>query len=249
MTRDRPLLRKVLANAIRVYNAAIRTRVRVETAASDLREEEEILDYMSRNDTAISDNLQLIFWASLAVAPRSIVELGVRGGDSTFVFERVADLTGAYILSSDIVDCSGTSHHERRYFVREDDVVLASRFGQFCRANALYDKVDILFVDTSHTYDHTCREIEAWFPHLGGHCVAIFHDTNLKVVNRRVSGRLALGWNNERGVIRALEAYLGTALDETSDFLVYRKGWLVSHHAASSGLTILSRVPALQSEP
>src|SRR4051794_24576059 len=40
--------------------------------------------------TDISDHLQMLFFESLPLRPSLIVELGVRGGESTFVLERVA---------------------------------------------------------------------------------------------------------------------------------------------------------------
>jgi hypothetical protein len=51
-----------------------------------------------------------------------------------------------------------------------------------------------------------------------------------------------MAWDNERGVIRALEGFLGTSFDEKEDFVDYRRGWLIKHHAVCSGLTILERI-------
>ena len=63
----------------------------------------------ARIRTDISDHLPDLFTESLAVQPRLIVELGVRDGESTFVFERVAKLCNARIVSVDIEPTSRVS--------------------------------------------------------------------------------------------------------------------------------------------
>ena len=70
----------------------------------------------------------------------------------------------------------------------------------------------------------------------------LFHDTNLGEVYRHSDGSLGMAWDNERGVIRALEGFCGTSFDEKEDFVDYRRGWLIKHHAVCSGLTILERI-------
>ncbi len=80
----------------------------------------------------ISDHLPVLFAEALEARPKLIVELGVRGGDSTFVFERVARLCGSTLLSVDIDDCSRVSPWDRWHFVREDDIAFAGRFEAWC---------------------------------------------------------------------------------------------------------------------
>ena len=45
--------------------------------------------------------------------------------------------------------------------------------------NVIKEPVDVLFIDTSHLYEHTVRELAAWFPLLANKALVIFHDTNL----------------------------------------------------------------------
>lgn len=246
MKRDKQLIRKAAGVVASLHNRVVPRHKFQGELLSDLPAEREILEFMSAQNTAISDNLQTIFWIGVRAAPRSIVELGVRSGDSTFVFERVVDVSGGYILSADIEDCASTSSHERRFFVQEDDISLAARFREYCRSHELFEEIDLLFIDTSHEYEHTKAEIAAWFPLLSDRAVVVFHDTNLTTLNKRKTGSYGLGWDNQRGVIRALEEYLGVSVDETRDFMFYRRGWLVEHHAHSSGLTVLSRIGAFE---
>ncbi len=99
----------------------------------------------------------------------------------------------------------------------------------------------MLFIDTSHLYEHTKQEIASWFPFLATNARVFFHDTNLKQVYFRRDGTMGLGWENERGVIRAIEEHFGVSLPEKRDFVDAREGWLIRHYANSSGLTVLTR--------
>ncbi|MBN1672240.1 MAG: class I SAM-dependent methyltransferase [Kiritimatiellae bacterium] len=195
--------------------------------------------------TDISDHLVTLFSETLALEPKLIVELGVRGGESTFVLERVARLCGGTLVSVDICDCADVSRYERAFFVQADDIAFAGEFGEWCRARGIQPKVDVLFVDTSHELDHSVEEISCWFPFLAPRAKAIFHDTNLSSPYFRKDGSMGFAWNNARGVVGALERYLGTRLDEKTDFVEVIAGWLVKHHAHCNGLTILDRISAL----
>src|SRR5437588_507863 len=115
------------------------------------------------------------------------------------------------------------------------------RFRGWGEQRGLEPLVDVLFVDTSHVYDHTRAEIDAWFPHLSPRAVALFHDTNMKKLFRRRDGTLGLGWNNHRGVVRALEDVLGIRIDERRAFTGAARAWHVTHDPICNGLTILRR--------
>ncbi|HEV2474762.1 MAG TPA: hypothetical protein VGS41_18945, partial [Chthonomonadales bacterium] len=94
---------KLLLAAISVHNGFVRKKPPCGSAC--LRELAEIEERRLR-DTDISDHLPALFAEALSVQPGLILELGVRGGDSTFVLERVARLCGCALLSVDIADCS-----------------------------------------------------------------------------------------------------------------------------------------------
>lgn len=191
--------------------------------------------------TDISSHLETIFLEGIRARPRLIVELGVRGGESTFVLEKVACRYQATLVSVDIEDYSLTTKYEKWHFVQEDDLVFGEGFGSWCASQGLDHQVDLLLVDTSHEYLHTLAEIRTWMPHLGARAVAIFHDTNLKKLYRRRDGSIGLGWNNNRGVTRALEEFLGSRIDETVFFERQMDGWHVVHDPLCNGLTILRR--------
>ena len=41
-------------------------------------------------------------------------------------------------------------------------------------------EVDVLFLDTSHEYEHTLAELRAYMPRVANGGIALFHDTNLQ---------------------------------------------------------------------
>lgn len=191
--------------------------------------------------TDIDEHLELMFIEGLLCRPRLIVELGVRSGASTFVFERVAQSCNSVLISCDLNDCSSVSSYTRWYFVKDDDIRFANSFPGFCRTRAIVPTIDLLFVDTSHYYEHTVQEIASWFPFLSSNAKVMFHDTNLRLIGPRNDGCAALGWDNQRGVIRAIEEVLGTHIDETQRYITRVPEWLVRHWPNCNGFTILDR--------
>jgi cephalosporin hydroxylase len=203
------------------------------------------LDEVRRYALTISDideHLELMFIEALLARPQLIVELGVRGGASTFVFGRAARCCGASLISADLDDCSSACPSSGWHFFQGDDLYFAAIFREFCAQRTLEPAIDLLFIDTSHYYGHTRDEISAWFPFLSARAKVIFHDTNMRVIGRRNDGGFATGWNNQRGVVRAIEEYLGIHIGESHRFVGHARGWLVRHWPNCNGLTILDRL-------
>lgn len=144
----------------------------------------------ARTRTDTSDHLPTLFVEAMSVRPNLIVELGVRGGESTFVFERVATRTGAHLVSVDIEDCSDVSTYPRWQFVKADDTQFAKDFPSWCEQHSIRPDIDVLFIDTSHLFEHTLQEIALWFPYVGNGGKVIFHDTNQKRIYSRKDGSL-----------------------------------------------------------
>jgi hypothetical protein len=193
----------------------------------------------------INDHLLTLFTESIDVQPRLIVELGVGGGESTFAFERVARLCGSKLISVDLQNCAHVSSCSDWLFVKSDDIAFAAEFASFCRSHGIASLIDVLFIDTSHELEHTKKEIKTWFPFLSAKSVVFFHDTNVRRIYWRRDGSLGVGYNNERGVIAAVEAFLGVTFNERRDFVDVAKGWLIRHYASCSGLTILKKQSSL----
>jgi predicted O-methyltransferase YrrM len=233
----------VLRPALAVFNGMHYIfRTRQATPAPALPELREIAERAASKRTDISDHLATIFSEALAINPRLIVELGVRGGESRFVFEKVAARCGAGLVSIDIDNCGEVcSPREGWHFVQADDVVFAADFPAWRQQHSLAPSIDVLFIDTTHLYEHTVRELRAWLPLLSQHCKIILHDTNLRTIMRRADGTLWLAWANHRGVIRAIEELLGTKIDERKMLVANVPPWTVRHWPYSNGLTVLEK--------
>jgi predicted O-methyltransferase YrrM len=195
----------------------------------------------------IHDHLGAIFAETLRGAPRLVVELGTRGGLSTRALLAAAELADARVLSVDIEDCSGADIPERfraRWrFVLADDVAFAGApLERACAELGLPTRADVIFVDTSHLYEHTRAEIAAWLPRLAPGGAMIFHDTNLAPWFRSLDGKVRRGWDNQRGVIRAIEERLGRRYDQGAYFVDVADGFLVEHRPWCNGLTVLRRL-------
>ena len=182
--RPRKRARWTVAGLLRGRVAALRNslidlRRRRAPSPSGLGLFDEIVE-RSLKRTDISDHLTTLFLESLPVRPSLIVELGVCGGESTFVLERVAALCDAKLVSVDIEDYSGVSSYRRWSFIKSDDIVFAETFTDWCRNQQIVPAIDILFIDTSHEFEHTLKEIMCWFPLLSDRSKVFMHDTNMK---------------------------------------------------------------------
>ncbi len=207
----------------------------------NLPELTEIYERMKR-DTDISDHLPFLFATAIRQQPRLMVELGTRGGESTFVLERVAKLFGAALVSVDIDDCRNVTNWEGWRFVQSDDVAFAGQFPAYCASEGIpTPHIDLLFLDTSHLYDHTVQELAAWMPLLADKGCLVLHDTNQHRTVRRQEGRYMLSIENP-GVITALQEFLGCKLDSSQDFCAVCGDWLVTHRALSNGFTVVQRL-------
>jgi predicted O-methyltransferase YrrM len=194
----------------------------------------------------ISDHLSALFFFAVNANPKLIVELGTRGGESTRALLAAAAVTDATMLSVDIEDCEGLDlpHRDRWNFVKADDVAFAKNgFPQWCAEKGLEPVADVVFIDTSHLYEHTRQEIAVWSPLLSPNGTMLFHDTNMgHGLTARLDQSICIGWDNSRGVIRAVEEFLGKKYDENRFFTDITNGFLVMHYAHCNGLTVMKKV-------
>ena len=191
-------------------------------------------------DSDICDHIEKIYLETLQFNPKLIVELGVRYGESTRIFNFVNNEINSRLISVDIVPYirfDYTNIYNGTFYLMDD-----IKFGESFK-NITDDLIDVLFIDTSHLYDHTVNEINTYFPLLNNKCLVIFHDTNLKPIFYWRNGRSCdSAWDNNRGVIRAIEEYFNIQVDETKDFeLQITKDtdiWVIKHEYICNGLTL-----------
>lgn len=208
----------------------------------------EALGRWSDAPSDIHDHLGTLFAEAVGASPRLIVELGTRGAVSTRALLAAAEVADAAVLSVDIADCSqldiAARFRARWHFALADDIAFAGApFEAFCAARGLPPQAQVIFIDTSHAYEHTRGELAHWLPRLAPGGVMMFHDTNMgDGWFRRLDGVVSRGWDNGRGVIRAIEEQFGRAWDEGAFFVDVADGFLVRHTPWSSGFTVLRRL-------
>jgi len=108
-----------------------------------------------------------------------VLELGSRKGNSTLAFLAAADAVNGHVWSGDIdqvdLDPEGMRPwrgNPRWTFICGDDMDPDIQ--------AQYPpEVDVFFLDTSHEYEHTLAELDAFMPRVAKGGVALFHDTHL----------------------------------------------------------------------
>jgi predicted O-methyltransferase YrrM len=118
-------------------------------------------------------NLHLPRLATVASKAQHVIELGARSGVSTVAFLHGLSASGGWLTSVDISPQPAIGEHERWRFIQGDDT-----------DPAVYDEVhsqcDVLFIDTSHHYDHTLWELRNWSPKVRRGGLIICHDTELQ---------------------------------------------------------------------
>jgi hypothetical protein len=196
----------------------------------------------------IADHLGTLFYEAVVARPSLIVELGV--GASTKALIAAACRTDATMLSIDrnLGREIQLSDKARKLwsFVRTDDVKFAQTgFRNWCDQRRVSQKIDFLFIDTSHRLEHTRSEIAAWFPLLAESATVVFHDTNLQLAYLRRDGTATLAYTNNRGVIKPIEEYLDRKYDERTSFVDFAKGWIVKHDPICNGLLVMRRIGAM----
>jgi len=202
---------------------------------------ESITHYTNVHHTDISSHLETIYKETYAMNPKVIVELGIRGAESSRVFACITEELNAHLIGVDIAPPYQFHYStiKNSRLVIMDDVECASTY-----SDLLKGMINVLFIDTSHLYDHTVKEIAAWFPLLSDKALVIFHDTNLDGKGYyRKDGKMEMNWNNDRGVTRAIEEYLNIVIDEKTNFdMTLQRGdikWTLKHYPNSNGLLLL----------
>jgi predicted O-methyltransferase YrrM len=127
----------------------------------------------SQSGSDIHAHLPRLF--ELASIPHvKVIELGVRGGDSTAAFLAAAEEQGGEVWSVDIADPRVPADWRDLpfwYLTVGDDLDVADQ---------LPDNVDIVFIDTSHTYEQTKQELELYVGKVKPGGLIVLHDTELK---------------------------------------------------------------------
>lgn len=184
-----------------------------------------------------------IFLYATSNMPSMIMELGVsKEGLSTKVLSRVAQMFNSIHVSVDLADCSKALDTPGWIFHQSDDIAFAKNILVGWMKDGRVPLIDLLFVDTDELYEHVKQEIDHYFPLLNPACMVLFRCTNLQKTLYYPDGTTTnLGWDNQRGVIRALEDFFKTKFNEKYEFTRCVDNWLISHKPWGAGLTVLTR--------
>lgn len=125
--------------------------------------------YQELCDTPSDINEHLPLLAALAAECDTVLELGTRDGVSTVAFLAGLPRTGT-LHSVDIHEGPALGFVDDRWtFHRGDDLVLADELPD----------ADLVFIDTSHLYEHTLAELEAYTKKVRPGGWLVLHDTEL----------------------------------------------------------------------
>ena len=192
---------------------------------------------------AIAACLPMIYEEARAAKPKLIVELGVsREALANKVLAWVAEENEATFVSCDLYDFSDVCKYPNWYFYQVEAMMLATRWRQTCADLQVLPNVDLLFVDLDEKYETTRGVFLLWGSFLKEGSTLMLRCTNLKKELVYADGRRTnLGWDNERGVMRAVEEDLGVYFDEAKPFSGKLNGYHVEHIPWGAGLTVLRR--------
>jgi len=155
------------------------------------RPKEELLTYLqerARTPSDINEHLMFLYKLVAESNAQKIVELGVRGGNSTCALVIAAAQTGGFVTSVD--HGRGTEYSrqptrealEQTSFMIIDKLALGAHWSLVIKddlefASEYDDEIDILMIDTAHSYEQTKKELAAWGDKVvSGGCI-ILHDT------------------------------------------------------------------------
>jgi predicted O-methyltransferase YrrM len=129
--------------------------------------------------TAIAHYLHVLFGMVARYPAAQVIELGTDIGESTTALLAAAEITGGHVWSVDANSrCGFLAAFEAIgqgagpwTFIPGDSTGPAI-------AAQTPDAADVLFIDSSHLYEQTCRELELYLPKVRPGGTVLLHDTN-----------------------------------------------------------------------
>ena len=127
-------------------------------------------------ESDISHYLPVLFGSVARYAGARVIEIGVRGGNSTVALLAAAELAGGHVWSIDIdTGC------EFRSYPDPPDPSLWTFIGagseSWRAVQGTPEQVDVLFIDASHEYNDTCNELDLYLPKVRPGGTVLMHDT------------------------------------------------------------------------
>ena len=127
----------------------------------------------------IRAEMPLLYEAAACYPQVKVLELGVRTGNSTVAFLAAAEEAGGHVWSVDLEPPHAPQDQwtgsGRWTFIQGDDLKIAP----LEETPGVPLRPDVLFIDTSHEYDHTLAELRRYVPLVAEGGVVLMHDTLL----------------------------------------------------------------------
>jgi predicted O-methyltransferase YrrM len=143
--------------------------------------------------TDICQHLATLHMLTCELNLKAIVELGTRDGESTIALLQAAKKIGGHVYSVDINPCL-----EAKKVVKECGLTEYWEFIQGDDLNIQWEKpIDHLFIDTSHTFEHTLEELKKFEPYVRKGGIIIMHDIvaypeMMRAINNYIGNRTDL---------------------------------------------------------
>jgi predicted O-methyltransferase YrrM len=151
--------------------------------------------------------------ARAACGDARVLELGVRSGESTCAFLAATEAHGGHVWS---IDINQPSVPPEWFDLPNWTFLLGDDMNDRIERNVVWTDIDVLFIDTSHRYQHTFDELTLYGPRVKSGGVILLHDTELEVAPESVQPE-----DKDYPVRRAVEDWCRPR------FLVpeFREGW------------------------
>ena len=122
----------------------------------------------------VQDCLERLFSAAASYPGVRVLELGVRSGVSTSAFLAAAEHVGGHVWS---VDIAAPQVPLDRWL---DSGCWSLSVGDDMQLPLSDREFDVLFIDTSHAYEHTLAELRKFVPVVAKGGTVFLHDTRLE---------------------------------------------------------------------
>ncbi|HMI48900.1 MAG TPA: class I SAM-dependent methyltransferase [Gemmatimonadaceae bacterium] len=132
----------------------------------------EIYEEVATQPTDVQGHLGTFVELVVELDASQVIELGSRSGVSTIAWLYALENRG-HLWAVDVSPAPPIEGCEHWTFVQGDD----------CSPGVLAQlpyEVDIVFIDTSHAYEHTLRELELYLPRVRAGGRILLHDTELE---------------------------------------------------------------------
>lgn len=209
----------------------------------------QMLVYSNQRDTDISSHIPALFTYAALLNPKLIVEAGVRGGQSTKPFYKAMDFCNATMIGLDIESSYAAAYNAltNSLFVHMNDLDFADYYKKSSYHNT---PIDLIFIDTSHEYEHTLAEIKMFVPLLNDNGILAFHDSNVTPLAQstfvRINGTYDSAPGNTRGVTQALKECFSLEFNEyayvNTIFINNGTKWHMIHYPFCNGLTVIQKI-------